>query len=345
MSFVTYQVLIKPKVIIHNLDSTPRVSIVIVTWNSLKHILRCLDCLSKQTYKLYEVIVVDNDSRDGTVEYVKRNYPQIKVVQNEENVGFAKANNQGIRLAQGEFILLLNPDVFPEPSFIEELMRVLSQRGSYGSAGGKLLLYENGKESSTIDSTGLFLKKNFRSSDRGNLKEDQGQYNQEEDVFAICGAAVLFRREALEKVSISEEYLDEDFFAYYEDLDIGWRMQLIGYKCVYTPKAKAYHVRGGSGLGAKFFQKDLDTQRLTLRNRYLMLIKNLSLSNLLFFSPYFFLTELTVMFYICIRSPRLLRVYLDVTKNLAKSWKKRSFIQSSRIKDSRYIRYWIKRAP
>ena len=324
------------------IQMAPRVSIIIVTWNSEKHIRKCLECISNQTYRDCEVIVIDNNSQDGSVEYIKRHYPHLTVIQNQKNLGFAKANNQGINIAKGEFILLLNPDVFPEPPFIEELVKLLSQKTYFGSAGGKLLLFKYGKKSRIIDSTGLFLEKSFRARDRGNLKKDRNQYDMDKRVFAVCGAAALFRKEALEQVKVGGEYFDEEFFAYYEDLDLGWRLQLAGYESGYTSKAVAYHVRGGSGIRAKFLQKKPYLQRLTLRNRYLMLIKNLSLANLLFFLPHFILTELIVIIYICTRAPHLLMVYLEIGKNLAKFWRKRSFIQLFRKRNSRYIRKWIK---
>jgi GT2 family glycosyltransferase len=322
-----------------------QVSIILVTWNSRKHIEQCLECVSKQTFKNFEIIIVDNDSQDHSVDYVIEHYAHLRIIQNKENVGFAKANNQGIKAAQGEFIFLLNPDVFLEPSFLEELVTFLSPRPQYGSVGGKLLLFKNGYKSRIIDSTGLFLGKSLRARDRGNLKPDRNQYDAHEQIFAVCGAAVLFRREALERIMVEGEYFDEDFFAYYEDLDLGWRLQLSGFESGYTPRAIAYHVRGGSGGAAKFRQKGPDMQRLTLRNRYLMLIKNLSLPNLLFFFPYFFLTEVAIVFYACIRAPYLLKVYVDIGKSLGRFRKKRSFIQSSRIRDTRYIRNWIKMTP
>jgi GT2 family glycosyltransferase len=319
-----------------------KVSIVIVTWNSRRYIEKCLKCLCKQLYTDYEIIVVDNASLDSTIEYLNQNHSHLTIIKNQSNLGFAKAGNQGIKASEGEFILMLNPDVFPEPNFLEELVKTLSQNSRYGAVGGKLLLFSPGKKSRTIDSTGLFLTRSLKARDRGNLKEDWGQYDQEEDIFAVCGAAVIFRREALEKIKTAGEYFDEDFFAYYEELDLCWRMQLIGFECGYNPRAVAYHVRGGSGFKPKFFQKTPFMQRITVRNRYFMLIKNLSKINLLIFFPFFFLTELALMFYSCICAPHLLKVYGDIVGNLKRLLKKRSFIQHSRTKNSRYIRQWIK---
>ena len=319
----------------------PTVSIVVVLWNSQKHLEKCLDSLRRQTYTDFEIIGVDNASSDDSVACFSRSDFRQVLIKNQENLGFAQAANQGIKASTAEFVLLLNPDVFPEPTFLQELVKTLSLPRHCGAAGGKLLLFNQEENSRLLDSTGLFLTRSLKARDRGNLQEDRGQYDQPENIFAVCGAAVLFRREALEKARIDGEYFDEDFFAYYDDLDLCWRLQLLGFECGYNPSAVAFHVRGGSGTNSKFFQKSPFMQRMTLRNRYFMLIKNLSFSNLLFFSPFFFLTELTLMFYSCACAPHLFSVYGDVAGNFKRMLKKRSFIQQSRTKNSRYIRSWI----
>ena len=104
---------------------TPKVSIVIVTWNSRRYIEKCLECLRKQLYTDYEIIVVDNASLDGTIEYLNHNHFHLTIIKNQKNLGFAKACNQGIRASTGDFTLMLNPDVFPEPNFLEELVLLI----------------------------------------------------------------------------------------------------------------------------------------------------------------------------------------------------------------------------
>ena len=120
-----------------------KVAIVIVTWKSRKYVGKCLECIIGQTCKNFEIIVVDNASPDGTVEFLLENYPDLKLISNLQNLGFAKAVNQGIKASQGEYVLVINPDVFPEPDFLEELVACLSDNSQYGSAGGKILLFQN----------------------------------------------------------------------------------------------------------------------------------------------------------------------------------------------------------
>ncbi|MBN2468462.1 MAG: glycosyltransferase family 2 protein [Deltaproteobacteria bacterium] len=316
-------------------------SIVIVTWNSEGHLQQCLESIGNQTYQDYEVIIVDNNSRNDVTALIYGTFPHLSVIRNKENLGFCTACNQGIRASRGEFILILNPDVVLEPDCVRELVTFLSNDARYGSVGGKLLLAINGEKSTSIDSTGLFLGRDFRARDRGNLQQDRGQYNRSGGVFAVCGAAVLFRRDALEGAKVGDEYFDEDFFAYYDDLDLGWRMRLFGYENGYTPRAIAYHVRGGSGGGAKFFQKSRALQRITLRNRYLMLVKNLSIADLFCFCPFVLFTEIVLLLYICFRAPSLFGVYAESCRNLKKYLRKRAVVQSLRVCTNKDIRAWI----
>jgi GT2 family glycosyltransferase len=324
---------------------SPRVSVVCVTWNSQKHLERCLVALHGQTYQDFEIILVDNNSHDGSPEHVAKHFPRVHLIRNQANVGFCRATNQGIRASRGEFILVLNPDVFPESTFLEELVNYLAHHVRHGSVGGKLLLSKGPESPHRIDSAGLMVGRCFRARDRGNQEKDLGQYDQEGNVFALCGAAVMFRREALERAKVGGEYFDEDFFAYYDDLDLGWRMQLCGYESGYTPRAKAFHLRGGSGVGVKFFHKIPRMQRVTLRNRYFMLIKNLSLMNALYFLPYLIITEMVILSYAVTRAPHLLAVYFDIGRLLPKVARKRAAIQKAAKRDNRYIRSWIKHAP
>jgi GT2 family glycosyltransferase len=141
---------------------------------------------------------------------------------------------------------------------------------------------------------------------------------------------VLFRRAALEHVRVEGQFFDEDFFAYYEDLDLGWRLRQAGFENGYTPRAVAFHVRGGSAGEAKFFRKDPERQRLTMRNRYFLLIKNLPCSQALVFLPFLLLTEGALLIYSCTRAPHLLSVYGEVGRNLARMREKRLSIQRTR---------------
>ncbi len=188
------------------------VSIIIVNWNGKKYITQCLEAVFKQTYKKFEVIAVDNGSKDGSDRLIKDYVSRIQLIRNSTNVGFSKANNQGIQRSKGEFILLLNTDAFMEPDFLEEVVKVAKSDEKIGLVTGKVLKQasENGKK--VIDSTGHIANRYRRFSDRGWNEEDKGQYNTCEYVFSVCASCGLYKRQMLEDISIDGEYLDESFF-------------------------------------------------------------------------------------------------------------------------------------
>ena len=218
----------------------PRLSIIVVTYNSQAVIANCLNYIRKQSYSSYEVIVVDNASSDKTLELLSK-YSWIKLIRNIENLGFSKANNQGVEQAKGEFILLLNPDAFLSDSALDILVNSMKSDFSLGFVCPKLLKPNN---KNIIDSTGIQATPERRFFDRGRGEVDHHQYDSQTDIFAGCGAALLLRKTALDDIKIGNEYLDNDFFAYFEDVDLCWRMRLRGWKGLYCPKAIVYHQRG-----------------------------------------------------------------------------------------------------
>ena len=242
------------------------VSVIVVSWNSSEVIGRCLSSVNQARYNPIEIILVDNASGDGTVEYVRENFPEVTVVRNSENKGFSCANNQGIRIAQGEFILFLNADAFISPGFLNILIGKMENDPSIGLAGGKGYKEEGRK---VIDSTGIFLP-SFKMGpyDRGEGEEDRGQFDRTEFVFGISGACALYRRACLEDIRLGEEYFDESYFAYYEDVDLAWRAKIREWKCLYEPRAIAYHRRRGKAI------KDTPLFSRAMANLYLTYLKN-----------------------------------------------------------------------
>ena len=249
------------------------VSIVIVNWNHGAFLTDCLNALEKQTYSPIEILVIDNASSDGSPQSIVKDFPNVKLTTFKENFGFSKAFNYGVKVTQSEFILSLNPDVVTTPEFLGKLVEIMDLNEKVGITAPKLM---RANDPSLIDSTGLFLNRLRKPFDRGQNEVDNHQYDEQTEIFGACGAAALYRREMIEKVSINGEFLDEDFFAYYEDVDVSWRAKKLGWRCVYAPSAIASHVRGwGDTLHKQGDQKFRSIgPRLALRNRYLMIIKN-----------------------------------------------------------------------
>jgi GT2 family glycosyltransferase len=218
------------------------ISIVIVNYNGLHFLKPCLDSIYNQTYLDLEIIIVDNASTDGSQTYLKEYYPDVRLVTNPINRGFAGGANDGICLSSGEFVFMLNTDTVLPLNTLENLMNVVFSRPSYGMYGTKML-YPNGN----INSTGICISLSGAAWDRGMGDPDKGQYDQEEEILGPCGGAALYRRDLLFQVG----GFDEDFFLFMEDVDIAIRIQQLGYRCLYVPNAVVYHHHGGTaGVGS-----------------------------------------------------------------------------------------------
>jgi GT2 family glycosyltransferase len=226
-----------------------------------------------QTHAFKDCLLVDNASSDGSVELVRRLFPDLKILVNAENLGFSRAANQGIAATSGDFILLLNPDVVLQSDYVDRLMRCAEAHPSAGSFGGKLLRMQGANLPPMIDSAGLVLLQNKRRPwDRGFGEADRGQLDRQEEVFGINGAAVCYRRSMLEDVKLDGDYFDTGFFIYFEDVDLAWRAQIRGWKSIYEPQAVAHHARGGLQGG-----KNPVVRIHAAKNRYLVYFKNESL--------------------------------------------------------------------
>jgi GT2 family glycosyltransferase len=218
------------------------ISIVIVNYNGMIFLKPCLDSLYHQTFSDFEVIIVDNASTDESISYIKEYYPDVRLVLNRINRGFAGGANDGIRLSCGKYIFLLNTDTVLPPLTLERLINVTLKNSSYGMFGTKML-YPDGR----INSTGICISLSGAAWDRGMGEQDIGQYDHFEEILGPCGGAALYRRDVLVMVG----GFDEDFFLFMEDVDLAIRIQQLGYRCLYVPNALVYHHHGGTaGVGS-----------------------------------------------------------------------------------------------
>ena len=251
------------------------VSILITTYNSAKFLARCLDSILTQTYQAIEIVVVDNASSDETCTILQQ-ATGLKIFYNDANIGFAAAQNQAARAAQGTWLLSLNPDVVLSPAFVAELISVGELHARIGTVCGKLLRWDpdaNEELTRVIDSTGIYFRRDLRHLDRGAEQVDTGQYEKVEYVFGATGAAALYRRALLDDLSVEGQYFDEQFFAYREDADLAWRAQLMGWHCVYTSKAVAWHVRRVTPERRNRLPHEINWH--SVKNRFLMRAKNI----------------------------------------------------------------------
>ncbi len=219
------------------------VSVIIPNWNGAEHLPTCLDSLQCQTVQNAEVIVVDNGSTDGSLALLGSRYPEARVLPLEKNRGFAGACNAGMRTARGSFVVLLNNDTQVDPQWLEEVLVAFERHPEAGMVASKMLLFDR---RDTFHTAGDFYRVDGQPGNRGVWQRDEGQYDEEAYVFGACGGSAAYRRAMLEHVGL----LDEAFFYSCEDIDLAWRAQLAGWRCVYTPRAVVYHKLSATGGGA-----------------------------------------------------------------------------------------------
>lgn len=269
----------------------PRVSIIVVNTNELHHLKRCLPSLARQNYPDYEVIVVDNVSSDGSLEYIAETFPWVRVVRNRANLGYAGANNVGLQHASGDYFAVLNPDTEVEAGWLQALIQTLEQHPQAGMATPKILLLENRERLNTcgnnVSLTGLTFC-------RG-LDESGDRYNQLERIAAVSGAAFVMRRQVWEQIG----GFDENFFIYFEETDLSLRASLAGYDVLYVPDARIYHLYRFKFSARKCFYQE--------RNRYLALLKTLRWRTLLVMLPLLLLSEVIAWGYAALHTPAHLR--------------------------------------
>jgi|SRR3989344_228860 len=248
------------------------VSVVVLNWNGKDHLKTCLSSLSKVPYRPLELIVVDNNSSDGSVEMVKEIFPNVKVIQNKKNLGYAGGNNIGIKKSKGEYIFVLNNDTEVDKDFLNPLVDDMDSDKNIVCVQPKLV-YATAQDilnavGSFFTSSGFLYHYGYRKSAK------LPQYQKKLLIYTAKGAAMLFRKSALDKVGL----FDEDFFIFFEETDLCHRLWLSGYKVMYEPKSIVYHfeaVDTGRQMG------DYTRNYLSLRNRICSYLKNLEMPNFL----------------------------------------------------------------
>jgi GT2 family glycosyltransferase len=218
------------------------ISVIIPNWNGAAHLPTCLDSLRKQTYQEWRIIVVDNGSEDGSSELLADRYPEVQVIALPQNRGFAGAVNVGIEASDDPMIALLNNDTEVDSGWLAALARAMEAYPQAGSIASKILLFDR---RNTFHSAGDYYRTDGIPGNRGVWQEDREQYDRDEMIFGACAGAAAYRRSMLEDIGL----FDESFFAFCEDVDLAWRAQLGGYKCLYAPQAVVYHRLSATGGG------------------------------------------------------------------------------------------------
>lgn len=220
--------------------TAPFASVIVPNYNGARHLPIVLNALRRQTFRDFEVIVVDDASQDESVALVEANYPDVRLIVNRRNAGFVRSCNTGAAAARGHMIVLLNNDTEPEPTWLEELVKTFVAHPRAAMVASKLLLFDR---RDTLHTTGDMLGVDGIPRNRGIWERDEGQYDAAQTIFSGCGGATAYRREVWEALG----GFDEDFWMYLEDVDFGFRAQLAGWEAVFAPRARVYHHLSASG--------------------------------------------------------------------------------------------------
>jgi GT2 family glycosyltransferase len=312
----------------------PSISIIVLNWNGRALLRGCLQSLRDQAGDDTEVIVVDNGSRDGSVEMIGGEFPWVRLVVNESNVGFCRGNNQGIHMARGDLIVLLNNDAEVAADFVAAIRSAAAHYPAYGMFATRILMYDR---RNVFDSTGLLVYPDGICRSRGWLEKDVGQYDVAQEVLGPNGCAAVYRRAMLEDVGV----FDERYFAYLEDLDLALRGQLRGWTCLYLPDAVVYHKKSmTSGYHSAFKAFHVE------RNRIWNAVKLFPL-RLLALSPFYTLARYVAQGFATLTGRGissgyardysrgalvliLVRAYAAALRELPALWRERRLIQSNR---------------
>ncbi len=211
-----------------------KTSVIIPNWNGLDLLADCLTSLSQQIVKNFEVIIVDNGSSDGSIKYIEENFPKFKIIKLDKNYGFAKAVNIGFKKSNAEFVVVLNNDTKTRKDWLQNLIKAAEGHKQVFAVCSKLLNFYN---PTLIDGVGVTINEVGQAKSLGFQKKDGKEFSEERYVFGVTGGAALFRRDLFLKLG----GFDEKYFMYFEDLDLSWRAQLLGYKSIYCPSAVVYH--------------------------------------------------------------------------------------------------------
>lgn len=328
------------------MDKRPFVSVVIVNYNGEPFLEKCLQSVLQTEYPNFEVVLLDNASKDRSLEIIDRKFngdSHLKLTFSDKNYGFAMGNNLGVSYikATSEFVAFISNDVEVEPDWLSELVKAARSDPRVGAVQCKVLLQGNRR---LIDSTGHFLDFVGYTYQRGEDEVDNGQYDneRESDIFYAYGAAFIVPMKVIRQVMASGFLFDPDYFCYHEDADLCWRIRLLGYGITYAPKSVVYHHKGATSMrhGIPPFIVFHHT-----KNRVTSLIKNYSLLNLAKFLFPSLLIEVSraaaTMRVESSHSVATLRAIMWVGKNFRRIWRKRALVQNyvRKVPDKEITKY------
>jgi GT2 family glycosyltransferase len=300
-----------------------KTSVIIVNWNGCQFLERCLAALMEQTVKPHEIILLDNASSDGSLEIARR-FPSVRLIALDRNTGFARGNNLAIEAAskESEWIALINPDAFADPHWLEALLVAAESNPGFYVFGSKL---SNAGDTKLLDGAGDAYHMSGLVWRMGHGSPVPTSTENECEVFSPCAAAALYRRSALRELG----GFDEDYFCYVEDVDLGFRLRLAGYRCLYVPQSVAHHVGSGTTGG----QHSDFAMYYGHRNLVWTFVKDMPGILFWLLLPLHVLLNLTSIIWFVFRGRGgvIWRAKRDAVLGLPKMWHKRQHTQRTRV--------------
>ncbi len=325
------------------MKSAPFVSVVNVNWNGKEFLRKHLPSLNNLKYPNYEVIIVDNASTDGSVEFIKKCYPSFRIVQNKENLGTAEGSNTAIKEAKGKYIFWVSNDMEFDPYILNHLVTSCESDESIGICTVKMLRIKNEKLVKEIDSIGADVDIFGFPVSRGINEKDNGQYDYFTEVFFSFGGSMFIRKDLLSIIG----GFDSDYFTLADDIDLSWRVHLAGYRVVVEPKAFLYH-RVSATLGKT--HNRAQKRYISERNTFRTLLKNYSLGYLCLILPlYFIILFMEIVFFVImgkfqIAKSGLRAIYWNLS-HFQDTMSERKKVQEFRsVSDSDIIKKMLKRS-
>lgn len=320
-------------------------------FNEKHHLKAAFEEILKQDYLNFDVTYIDNASTDGSEDYVRQNFPNVRVIQTGENRHYGPAHNKGIASTDGEFVCILNADLKLAPNYLSIAIRPLLENPQIAGVQGKLLRPEPVDGKYILDGTGLVITRSRKIRDRGQLEADNGQYDAAGEVFALNGSSPVYRRSALKDVAFEGEIIDEDMTAFYDDSDLGWRIRHRGWNLWYEPKALVYHERGygqsPSGYKniialIKFRSRfSLRSRRLAWRNRIFLILKNDYGAPFWKAFPFILVQQIAELGFVVLFETKTLGIVPKMLSQLLRIFRKRAFIKKTAKVKPEFVNTWI----
>lgn len=330
------------------MQKKPTVTISLLTWNGQKYLPWLLKSLSEQSFKDWELLVLDNASTDQSTDIIREYYPKARIIKQKQNIGFAKGHNLLINWSNSDYVFVLNQDVILESNYLRELVDFLESNQQAASCAGKLMYwdFDSGLKTKIIDSYGLKIDKKREVIDNHQGQQEISINNQE--VFGLSATATLYRRQALDIVAGQPvanhlQYFDEDFFAYKEDIDLAWRLRLFAWENWLISTTKAYHHR--SVAKHKNIRESRQhrgfANKLSYRNHLMLIYKNSFYQNL--FKDFFAIKwyEFKKFLYLLIFERSTLVGLKEYLANIPKLSKKRKYIMKHRKVNAKDMYKWF----